>query len=293
MPTGTFSFYFSWSSQNELAILHNSNVAAELMLDTTSLQGDALADLVAVESGQPLYFSWNPNGGAFAAHIGADRLLTNDLADSTSLDLDPGAFAAPSWTSRGVLALDSGDPRQTLAFIAPDGAATAIASIRGTTNFVPNADGSRIAVQGLAEPSQFQSASLQALPTLPSNRLVVVNSDTGEFTGVTTSPVFAFFWSPQGDQLLVLDVVDGPQARWSVWSESGLEELVRFSPDPNFFTDVVPFFDQYAQSISLWSADGSTIAFAGTIDGQSGIWVQPLDGEPTLVHGGTWVSWAP
>ena len=292
-PTGTFSFYFSWSPQNELAILHNSNLAPELILDTTSLRNESLADLVAVESGQPLYFSWNPNGGAFAAHIGVDRLLTNDLVGSTSLDIDPGAFAAPNWTSRGVLALNSDDPRQTLAFITPDGAATAIASIEGATNFVPNADGSRIAVQGLAEPSQFQSASLQALPTLPSNRLVVVNTDTGEFTRVTAAPAFAFFWSPQGDQLLVLDVVDGPRARWSVWTESGLEELVRFSPDPSFFTDVVPFFDQYAQSVSLWAPDGSAIAFAGTIDGESGIWVQPLDGEPALVHGGTWVSWAP
>ena len=90
-----------------------------------------------------------------------------------------------------------------------------------------------------------------------------------------------------------LDIVAGPQARWSMWSESGTEELVRFTPEPRFITEFVPFFDQYAQSVSLWAPDGSAIAFPGVIDGNSGIWVQAIDGEPTRIHDGSWVSWAP
>ena len=90
-----------------------------------------------------------------------------------------------------------------------------------------------------------------------------------------------------------MDIVPGPKARWSVWTTDGLESVVEFDPEPSFINEFVPFFDQYAQSVSLWAPDGSAFAFPGTIDGESGIWVQPTDGDATRIGDGTWVSWAP
>jgi Tol biopolymer transport system component len=131
----------------------------------------------------------------------------------------------------------------------------------------------------------------QPTPALPSNQLVVAESD-GTITVVSDSPALAFFWSPTGERLLVLDLVDSGEARWQVWSDGELEEVVRFELEPSFARDLLPFFDQYAQSMSLWSPDGSAFAFPGSIDGEAGIWVQKLGEEPTRVSAGTWVAWS-
>ena len=291
-PTGTFPFYFSWSAQNDLAILHNDTTG--LRLDTTSLGGDGLAELRQAEAGQPLYYSWHPERSEFAAHIGTDRLLTSDLSASEPIDLNPGVFPAPSWTERGIVALSPvQDDRQALLIVGRGEETIDVATVNGPATFLPNHDASLIAVQGLAAPGNAQSASFQTTPRLPSNRLVVVNVETGEFTTATSDPALAYFWSPVDDQLLILDIVAGPQARWSVWTESGTQELTRFSPEPRFIAEFVPFFDQYAQSVSLWAPDGSAIAFPGAIGDMAGIWVQPIDGDAVHIHDGTWVSWAP
>jgi TolB protein len=291
LPTTTFPFYYSWSDQNDLAILHNDT--SGLRLDTTALDADSLTDLKLVETGQPLYYSWHPERSEFAAHIGSDRLVTSDLDESELIDLPPGVFPAPSWTERGILTLSAGDQRQDLLIVDRGQETINVATVDGPATFLPNHNASLIAVQSLGPEGNAQSASFQVTPRLPSNRLVVVDVDTGEFTTVTSAPVLAFFWSPVDDQLLVLDIVDGPQARWSVWTEAGSEELVRFTPEPRFVREFLPFFDQYAQSVSLWSPDGSAIAFPGAIGEQAGIWVQPVDGEAVFAHEGTWVAWAP
>ena len=92
---------------------------------------------------------------------------------------------------------------------------------------------------------------------------------------------------------MILDVLPNLEGRWSLWSDRGLEEVVVFGPDGSFVRDFLPFFDQYAQNVSLWAPDGSAFAFPGTIDGESGIWVQQVGGELDRVSDGTWVSWSP
>ena len=287
----TFPFYFSWSTGNELALLRNDT--SGLRLDTTRFTDSGLSDIALVESGAPLYYSWRPQGGEMATHVGFDGFAVHDLNESTPLDLEPGIFQAPNWTERGIFAVAAGEPRQTLALTRPDGETQVIASLEGPSTFIPNRDGSLVAVQSLAEPGQFQSAAFQTLPRVAANRLVVINVDAGTTTTVTSDPVLAYFWSPSDNQLLLLDIVEGPAARWQVWEDGGLVELVRFTPSQRFITEVVPFFDQYAQSLSLWAPDGSAIAFTGTIEDQTGVWVAPIGAEPILVTDGDWVSWAP
>ena len=64
-------------------------------------------------------------------------------------------------------------------------------------------------------------------------------------------------------------------------------------PAPGLLRDLVPFFDQYAQSMTLWSPDGSAFAFPGVVDGEDGIWVQELAGaDPRRIAGGSWVAWS-
>jgi hypothetical protein len=69
----------------------------------------------------------------------------------------------------------------------------------------------------------------------------------------------------------------------------------RFAPSDVFGRDYLQFFQQYAQSMSLWSPDGSAFAYAGTTEaGDSGIWIQPAraGSEPILVSGGVFAAWS-
>lgn len=289
--TDSFPFYFMWSSRNELGLLRNGGEG--LNLETVSPIGGELGPLEVVATGQPLYFSWSPDGAEIVAHIGIDELVISDLNEASPVPVSAGTFQAPAWTTNGIMALAEMADRQVLARIGKDGSVDAIAAAAGTTTFVPNRDGSLIALQTVAAQEQFRSAALQTLPRAPANQLVVIDAATGMVTTITSSPVLAYFWSPAADQLLVLDIVEGPAARWRVWADGAMEELVRFEPDPTFVGQFLPFFDQYAQSMSLWSPSGDAIAFPGTIAGRAGIWVQELGGEPAWIHDGSWVTWAP
>ena len=107
--------------------------------------------------------------------------------------------------------------------------------------------------------------------------------------------VVAFWWSPDGRSLLVLEVAEEgfPMLAWSVWEDGSMTGPTEFEPDPTFVRDLLPFFDQYAQSMSLWAPDGTAFAFPGRIGDEAGIWVHPVDGTPELIEEGTWVAWSP
>lgn len=289
--TETVPFYFAWSSLDQLALLRNGETG--IALEVTSVADDQLSTPFRIESGAPLYFSWDPGGGSLVTHVGSDRLDVNDLDTSRPLGPSPGAFQSAPWTSNGILAAEQGTRDQRLISVEPDGTSTPLASLLGPTTIVANHDGSQVAVQSILDGRNGVNASYQVVPTVPTNRVVVVDIASGTQTAATDSPALAYFWSPIGDQLLILDVVQGPAARWSIWADDRLAEIVRFEPDPSFLRELVPFFDQYAQSVSLWAPDGSAFAFPGTIDGEAGIWVQQIDGDRALVSSGNWVSWSP
>jgi Tol biopolymer transport system component len=55
----------------------------------------------------------------------------------------------------------------------------------------------------------------------------------------------------------------------------------------------LPFFDQYAQSMTLWSPDGEAFAYPAMTGGIPGIWIQDIDGtDPIRLTDGSWVSWS-
>jgi hypothetical protein len=122
---------------------------------------------------------------------------------------------------------------------------------------------------------------------------VVVETATGEVAEVTEELALGFFWSPDGEKLLTL-VPSQSGVAPQVWSTEGVvTDHVRYVPPATMVQDTFPFFPQYAQSMSFWSADSSAFAFAGDIEGETGIWVQSLDEEePQMVSGGRWVAWS-
>lgn len=288
LEVDTLPFYMSWSDRNTLATLRNG--ASGLRLETTTPE-TIEGGLTLIDEGAPLYFSWEPGGQRLATHIGTDRLELNEDGAGQPLGPAPGEFQAAAWSDAGIVAVAESGRDQQLSVVTPDGTAKPLARTLGPTYVVATSDGSSIATQVLSGQSNGRSVLYQEIPVLPPNRLVVIDEE-GTVTEVTDSPVLAFFWSPGGDRLLLLDTVESGEARWQVWSNDTLEEVVRFGLDASFVRDLLPFFDQYAQSVSLWSPDGTAFAFPGSIDGQAGIWVQELGEEPRRVSDGSWVAWS-
>ena len=281
-------FYIYWAPDgSRIAALHN---AAEVGLQFELVDVDDSSSSV-VDSGAPYYFSWSPDATRLVTHVGGDRL--GILAPgSETIDLGSTAigYQAPHWTPAGIFFLDV----DGLRIRDVDANSRLLAMVPGPIAFVANPQGTMVAVQAFAENGLGQTAALQQSPTIPSNVIVVIDVATGEIETATDGPGIGFFWSPDGRSLLTLDPGGAVgEVDISTWVEGETRPLVTVMPPVSFFREFLQFFDQYAQSHQLWAPDSSAVALAGAIDGESGIWVIPVDGsDPRLVSEGTWVAWS-
>jgi TolB protein len=296
------AFYFSWAPDGGRVAYLGNGTAGGLRLAIVDTDGTELRE----DDGQPYYLSWDGDS-SMVVHVGTDRLAIVDPAGAAverALGA-PGVFRAPEWTDDGILYVERGPEFGRLMLAADDGDARVLAEIPGGASFTVSPAGDRVAVQSVASEQigdfavTGRLAVAQEASRLPANRIVVLDLETLDWTRVGDEPVLAFWWSPDGERLLVLTVPD-PSRRevaWRIWSdETGLRDPLVFVPGPELFRDVVPFFDQYARSFTLWSPDGSEFAFPGAIDGEAGIWVVGFDGDtmvPRKVAEGTWVAWSP
>jgi Tol biopolymer transport system component len=285
------SFYQYWSPDgSKLASLSVSD-PGELGLDVFTV-GDSDAPTRLAE-GQPLYFSWSPESSEIVAHIGTATLEILLPADATPEFGASGDYSAPQWTEEGIVHIGIASRRQQLMRTTADGDTELIASVLGGAIFTATPDGQHIAVLPAASDDVVQSVAAQQAPVLTAGRLFVVDADDGGFAEVDSGVVAAFSWDPTGERLLVLEVVDSGGFRWRVWEEGESQTFAEFIPSSGFLRDLVPFFDQYAQSMTLWSPDGTAFAYPGVLDGEAGIWRQDLSGgNPTRVSGGSWVVWS-
>ena len=81
-----------------------------------------------------------------------------------------------------------------------------------------------------------------------------------------------------------------------MWEDGSSFTTGRFVPSLEFSRDYLQFFEQYAQSMRLWSPDGSAFVYAGESEsGESGIWIQPAtrDAAPVRLADGVFATWSP
>jgi len=86
------------------------------------------------------------------------------------------------------------------------------------------------------------------------------------------------------------------QLRWNVWDGEDNIAYDVTMPSRTFLTSYLSYFDQYAQSMNLWSPDSSAFTYSGSnAKGRRGIWVQALgeDEEAKLIHDGIYAAWSP
>jgi Tol biopolymer transport system component len=284
-PVETGTFFLQWDpTSTRIAYLGNFKGAIGIGVARRSADGNPVATTLG--AGQPFYLSWSPEGQQLLVHVGSKTLGTLDLEGKLlPLGDAPGIFQAPIWLADGrmVYATTAKD-RQVL--IVRDGERTKeLVAFRGSIEFVASPDGRRVAyrVDDGTGPGGID----------------VVDVRSARSRTVTASPTSAFHWSPDGRRLLLMTMEEGEDPtthRWRVW-DGKVETPIgpTFLPSPMFWRDYVPFYGQFAQSMTLWSPDGSSFAFAGLIGERAGIWVQDLDAEdPTFVlDGGSVVAWSP
>jgi Tol biopolymer transport system component len=281
-------FYLSWDPTSSRIVYLGGSAAADIELGLVDVAASTTAP---IDAGSPFYFSWAPSGKQLLVHVGTDRLDRLAIDGTlTSLDETPGAFSAPVWTSDGrtfVYVTQSGDRQRLVAVDLGTDRREILARFDGTIMFVVSPDGRRVAFQVIRDRAQV---------VVP---LSVIDRKTGTIDRVATEYSPAFFWSPQSTKLLALipEVQDERLwFRWGVWEDGSSFTTDRFVPSLELSRDYLQFFEQYAQSMSLWSPDGSAFVYAGQSEsGGSGVWIQPATANtaPVRVADGVVASWSP
>src|SRR3712207_5962744 len=258
-----FCFFFSsrrrhtrywrdWSSDVCSSDLLGS--AAEGAIEFGVVETGRGAGATALGDGSPFYLSWAPEGDELIAHVGRTELVRLSL-DGSTRDVDvPSVFNVPVWTPDDALIYGTGDERgQRLVVRDADAERSrTLVRFRAGLTFVVSPDGQRVAYQEVSP--------------LGGGPLMMVDVASGETTEVADHLVAAYSWSPDGTKVLYLDAEGTGQDlafRWVVWDRGVVVQTPRFVPSGLLEREYLPFFEQYAQSMTQWSPDSHAFAYAG------------------------------
>ncbi|HEY5579342.1 MAG TPA: hypothetical protein VIL12_06625, partial [Acidimicrobiia bacterium] len=259
----------------------------------------------ATAEGSPFYFSWSPDGQRIVTHVGNETLSVLTLDGTAAvLSEESSGYQAPGWSTRDQLAHVAAG-RQTLAALTPVAQADS-----GFRLVLVDASGAEVQLlhgfQGAASFSFSPDGRSLAYSVTPLEErartgvnfgpLVVVDLDTLESIRVSSDPVVLYQWSPSGDSLLLAAVVVEGSTRelhWRVWSPDGTEDFGSFIPTGEFSAAYLPFWDQYAQSVRLWSPDGRAFVYTAVDASTDFVMVQMLSEDlPRRLTQGSVAFWS-
>ena len=279
IETSGLPFYLSWSPDSALVGLLHAGSPGEIDFVIADV---GAGESLVVDAGTSYYFSWESDSSGVVAHIGTsdfDRIGID--GSSQSLGSTDTEYLAPFVTDAGLLHVSEGN-------LILDG--DPVVGVPGSALFVPNREGTRVAVV-----SPGVGVTVANERSLSPGQLVVIEVESGDLHEVTATPIAGFFWNPDGDRLLVLTADRSGQITPLVWEADGeLTEFGAYRPAEAYVQDVLPFFPQYAQSVSFWNREGTAFAFVGTVEDVNGVWIQDLSAdEPIHLSEGSWVAWSP
>ena len=301
-------YFLNWSPDNAtVGFLSTSGSNTTQILQTAASGRDRLI----VDAGAPYYWSWAPDGSAMIVHTAdpaaqgvRDRvafLTLHDEVAEVGLDFTAGSFQAPAWSPDGnyiLVAESSEDSSTDLVLLDSAGARLrSLAQLDGDVAFAWSFDSQLLAyIAGDGSPEVGTLGPLH-----------VLDLDTSE-EHIESRPVFAFFWSPDGrevayfvpqraagqaeteeqpsDLILELNVLDVDSGESRV--------LLTFRPS-NQFGEILPVFDQYHQSATIWSPDSNNIVLSFLdSESQPGIAVVAASGslEPRYLAEGVLAFWS-
>ena len=284
-PVDTATFFLQWDPTSS-KIAYLGNFGGSIGMGVAQRDADGRPTAETIGRGQPFYLSWSPEGERLLIHVGANTLGALDLEGHLEDIGDrPAIFQAPVWLPDGRMVYAARIEGRQVLVIRGDGPPRELVTFQGAIEFVVSPDARRVAYR-VNDGGGLEGVS-------------VVGLGSGRPRTVTEAATSAFHWSPDGSHLLLMTQEEGDEPaahRWMVWDgESTIRIGLVFQPSPTFLREYVPFYGQFAQSMTPWSPEGTSFAFPGLIDDRAGIWVQDLDSqEPEfVVEGGRVVSWSP
>jgi TolB protein len=293
-------FYLYWSPNGEVISFLASKPGQPISLWIKDLANRGSA----IDQGEPYYWDWAPDGERLLAHVGGSTEFNPDEAYlslfelegmQTILDLAPLSFQAPAYSPDGNRILVSSkapDGAEAILMLGREGEILQeIDSVENRTSFAWSQDGSHFAV---SEGPDLGGAHIGELS------LFSINPDgLARHEKKIASDIIAFWWSPDGEKIAYFVPILSPPdltqpISMNVQQENELflqlfvyeldgevtRRLATFRPTSEFFR-ILPYYDQYQRSATIWSADSKMIAYASI--GESGmeqVIIVSTEGDP-------------
>ena len=238
----------------------------------------------------PLYHVWSPDGTLILIHR-REQLLLHDTRDRSTRDLGAASlrYRVPAFSPDG----------ERIAYVVEEGGAGKLVTsnvdgtdrvdvmdVPGVAAFAWSPAGGRIAVATNQLPEPFYDG------------LYIAEEDgTGATEPLLRGAMAAFYWAPDGSRLAHVALASDSLA-WQVVDPATRETrlLSGFIPTPDFLTHL-QFFDQFAPSHHIWSADSTKLVFAGAIErgAEPQVWIVDAVGDatPHPVAEGRLAFWVP
>ena len=293
--------YGCWSPDGErLAFVAQTRAGLALYAWDSDSQ-DGARQLI---TGGPMYFSWSPDSQDLFIHSFTGHYLARATAatEPRRFPGDSTQYMAPSWSLGGgqvAFFVDGERGRQRLVVIdLEDYAVKVLTEFPGISAIAWRPRHPQIAlVRQMIRSTGFYSG------------VSLIDYPSGDERRLTDDPVLAFFWSPDGSRLAYVTSSIGAEGsiRLCVLDADSGESvyLPDFKPSQEQLTQFM-FFDQYSQSMPLWSPDGERLLIFGTLgyfeertelsrrDPNSAILLDPSGAEPPReLARGHIGSWAP
>jgi len=309
-----YPVYLNWSPDNANVSFISTNVSGQnLILQSVPAEG---GDRTILDTGSPYYWSWAPDGRAMIVHAGGtstsapERIAFLNVNDSTvteqGLETTPGSFQAPAWSpdgSRIAYARTSDSENEIVVTDSAGENPKKVGTFTSKTALAWSSDGTRLAYLD----------GIQALDAGTIGSLHVIDMETSEEI-VEDADIISFFWSPDGEEIAYFVLLQ-TQAEGSSSGDSGStqatpqyvlglhvlnvtngesRELFTYRPTQQFLS-LLPYFDQYHQSVTIWSPDNNNLVLSFvTSSGAPGIAVVAASGklEPRILAEGYLAFWS-
>jgi Tol biopolymer transport system component len=263
-----------------------------------------------LDTGSPFYWSWAPDGKTMIVHTGsgnsaaASRLSFLKIGtgvDEYLMEENPAAFEAPAWSPNGEFILLTNRTDKMEEIILADSTGAPIKTVDTFDLNVAMAwsfDSEHFAyISGTELVGSGTIGNLHARDVTSSKEILIEDN------------VIGFFWSPDGKklayfvpyvakpgtdstksdpttlvlQLNILDIATGES-----------KGIFTFQPTEQFIS-IMPYFDQYHQSTTIWSPDSNNLLLSFIDkDGNSGVAMVAASGrlEPRLIANGVFAIWS-
>jgi hypothetical protein len=308
-------FYLYWSPDGKVLSFLTSGQSEEMEL-WTSVEG---VEAQIVDRGQPYYWTWMADGERMLAHIGGSiennpegaglRFVGSESSKRKDLRISPLDFQAPvlSPTQDQILVVGRTDSvSDGLLLLSLEGELLVkLGDTEGRVAFDYSPSGRYLA---LVTGTEIEGIHI--------GKLIVM--DLLDLQNTRTHPkvaqnVAAFWWSPTEDRLLYFtpSLVPGnltQPVRYSAQDDVNIRiqaniydarmdssyPLMSFAPTQEFFR-ILPYYDQYQRSATIWSPDGSYIVYSESFNGRrAGIFIINANGGkvPIQVGEGIHAFWS-